>query len=447
MTGRGITQILDGVDKSHVEIISFNDLSDVTITKVADNDIAQFNSTSGEWENVTVAVLAAQIAITDLSDVNTTGVSTGDFLQKSAGDWVDFDLFGTENIWTGEQHFGNISILNYDFTQVIANGDTELIITEPTATTEASLRLTATSTDFNLYVEGDVILANKLIHLLDANTFIAFTNDKIVMQAGGDIFLEYTESLVISSFALLLDGNQLITMTAISLSPGEITFNTEQTNTDFRVETQNLTSMFFIDSSLDTATFGSKTSLAFVGIDGQNDEIQFLVQANATQTTDIFVVEASDGTDYFVVESDGTSNIKGEAAGQLVAFVYNQATAGSANQNMRWGNLAGTGSGGDGIIMPSAGSIVAHTTSTDITSAVSGDVTFEIQVDNNASTPTENEFLSSGGTGRKTAVNNVARNTADATFTQGQNLTVFARETGDMAWDDTFGVVIVQLDT
>ncbi len=58
--------IIDGVDKSNVEVISFN----------------------------------------DLSDVDTTGVSTGDFIQKSAGDWVDFDLFGTQNTWTANQIFG-----------------------------------------------------------------------------------------------------------------------------------------------------------------------------------------------------------------------------------------------------------------------------------------------------------------------------------------------------
>lgn len=44
-------------------------------------------------------------ALTDLSDVDTTGVSTGNFLQKSAGDWVDFDLFGTGNIWSADQKF------------------------------------------------------------------------------------------------------------------------------------------------------------------------------------------------------------------------------------------------------------------------------------------------------------------------------------------------------
>ncbi len=216
---------------------------------------------------------------------------------------------------------------------------------------------------------------------------------------------------------------------------------------DFRVETDNFSHMIFSNAGTDSLTFGSSTELAFVGIDGRLDEIQFLVQANSTQNTDIFVVEASDGTDYFAIESDGTTNIKGEAAGQLVAFVYNQASPGSTNQNMRWGNVPAGGASGDGIIMPSAGSVVAHTTSVDITSAVSGDVTFEVEIENTNASAVENEFAFGLGTGRATLVTNVARNTGGATFSSGDNIAVRANETGDMAWDDVFGVVVVQLDT
>ena len=45
----------------------------------------------------------------DLSDVDTTGASAGNFLQKSAGDWVDFDLFAANNTWAGTNQFdGNL---------------------------------------------------------------------------------------------------------------------------------------------------------------------------------------------------------------------------------------------------------------------------------------------------------------------------------------------------
>ncbi len=49
----------------------------------------------------------ADIVINEIGDVDTTGVATGDFLQKSSGDWVDFDLFRTRNIWDVNQIFRN----------------------------------------------------------------------------------------------------------------------------------------------------------------------------------------------------------------------------------------------------------------------------------------------------------------------------------------------------
>jgi len=45
-----ITGKLDLVQEV-VEAITLNDLSDVTITAVADNDFIQYNASSGEWEN------------------------------------------------------------------------------------------------------------------------------------------------------------------------------------------------------------------------------------------------------------------------------------------------------------------------------------------------------------------------------------------------------------
>ena len=45
--------ILDGVDMTNVEVTSLNDLSDVTITSVADNELLAFDSGTGEWINQT----------------------------------------------------------------------------------------------------------------------------------------------------------------------------------------------------------------------------------------------------------------------------------------------------------------------------------------------------------------------------------------------------------
>lgn len=49
--------IIDGVDVTQYEIISMTDLSDVTISDIVDNDLLQYNLSTGEWENVTIGSL------------------------------------------------------------------------------------------------------------------------------------------------------------------------------------------------------------------------------------------------------------------------------------------------------------------------------------------------------------------------------------------------------
>lgn len=58
-------------------------------------------------------------------------------------------------------------------------------------------------------------------------------------------------------------------------------------------------------TSTDNLTIGSSTNLAKVGIDGDTDEVQLLVQGHSTQSNNLFVLEKSDGTD--VVTADSTS--------------------------------------------------------------------------------------------------------------------------------------------
>lgn len=61
-----------------------------------------------------------------------------------------------------------------------------------------------------------------------------------------------------------------------------------------------------LTTSTDNVTVGSSTNLAKLGVDGDTDEPQFLVQGNATQTSDVVVIEKSDGTDLWKVNNSGT---------------------------------------------------------------------------------------------------------------------------------------------
>ncbi len=198
------------------------------------------------------------IFLNDLGDVDTTGVATGDFLQKSAGDWVDFDLFAAANTWSDTQDFSSLDIGPYEFTHTAFNGFTNLLITEPTATT-ADLTLRGTSGDFDLTVEGNIETAQRYGHVGDGNTYWELTTDKIAGIAGGDEFLVYVESPFSSTFELSLDTISYIMMTAIGLSPGTTIFNDAAANVDHRFKGDTDTELLFLDASTDRVGISTPT--------------------------------------------------------------------------------------------------------------------------------------------------------------------------------------------
>jgi len=58
---------------------------------------------------------------------------------------------------------------------------------------------------------------------------------------------------------------------------------------------------------------GGAVDMGKLAVDGQSDEIQLLVQGNATQTANIVVFEKSDGTDLFTLTNDGAATLLGQA--------------------------------------------------------------------------------------------------------------------------------------
>jgi hypothetical protein len=100
-------------------------------------------------------------------------------------------------------------------------------------------------------------------------------------------------------------------------------------------------------TSTDTVTVGSATALAKLGVDGDADEVQLLVQGNATQTSLLAVFESSAGTDQITFGGTG-------------AAVFNEAgndadfrVEGDADANLIFGD-AGTSRVGIGSAAPDA---------------------------------------------------------------------------------------------
>jgi len=65
-------------------LFPINNLSDVEITSVADNQFLRYDTASGKWKNE-----AFSVALTDLSDVNTTGVAQYSGLVYNGSSWED----------------------------------------------------------------------------------------------------------------------------------------------------------------------------------------------------------------------------------------------------------------------------------------------------------------------------------------------------------------------
>ncbi len=111
------------------------------------------------------------------------------------------------------------------------------------------------------------------------------------------------------------DGSPSSTPYQISFTNGTVTDNADGT---MSVDTSGGAASGWTDdgtevrltTSTDEVEIGSAGGLsAKLAINGDADEIQLLVQANGTQTTNVFVVENSAGTDLFTVEGSGDVGI------------------------------------------------------------------------------------------------------------------------------------------
>ncbi|MEZ4816572.1 MAG: hypothetical protein R2776_01165 [Flavobacteriaceae bacterium] len=86
-----------------------------------------------------------------------------------------------------------------------------------------------------LRVEGAILAATNIVHDGDSNTLVAFTPDRIRIDAGGRNYMD------------------------IHHSGTEITFNEDSTQSDFRVESDTNTHMLFVDGSVNAIGINNTT--------------------------------------------------------------------------------------------------------------------------------------------------------------------------------------------
>ena len=97
-----------------------------------------------------------------------------------------------------------------------------------------------------------------------------------------------------------------------------------------------------------------------------------------------------------------------------------------------------------GLVMHRPGSVIGFSVQVNLTSTVSGDVTFQVHKGGVAFSALNLEFLSSLGTGVANA--SIVASAAQHVFAAGDILAVYADETGDMAWNNVLGLLEVQYD-
>ncbi|KKQ93205.1 MAG: hypothetical protein UT19_C0016G0018 [Candidatus Woesebacteria bacterium GW2011_GWB1_39_10b] len=103
-------------------------------------------------------------------------------------------------------------------------------------------------------------------------------------------------------------------------STGGFTWAVDQTGGD-SAWTDSGTTIYLTDTG-DELVLGGSTPLssAKFSIDGDSDQIQLLLQGNSTQTSNIFVIESSTGSDIFSVGGDGLATWTRTSAGPWISF-------------------------------------------------------------------------------------------------------------------------------
>ncbi|MCI0442987.1 hypothetical protein L0152_07195 [bacterium] len=140
-----------------------------------------------------------------------------------------------------------------------------------------------------------------------------------------------------------------------------------------------------LSTNTDDVEIGSAATLACkVGINGDADEIQFLIQENGTQTTSGFIYENSSGTDLFAIEGGGELEL-----GSANSLAARLAINGIVDETQLWiqgnstqgvGNylvLAEQSGGTDVFRVSNGGTLIGGTNAATITDVLTGTATID----------------------------------------------------------------------
>ncbi len=272
---------------------------DLNISKGIKSSMAG-SSNSGNIQSAFERVLAATSFNLSLLRVNVNSIFEEDI------------AINGENITTSSD---TINLFNENATTISFGGEAEAInIGAPTGTTVIN---NALNVGLDLAVNGNlsvVGIATLNTLTLGADTITDITGDGLIVVDGA----------LTSTFGSSIDSTDITdgTISSVDLnisnspsdglilaydeSTGGFTWVVDQTGAGGSLFTDAGTVTYLTDTTDDLVIGGTVAlSSSKVSIDGDSDQIQFLVQGNSTQTTNLAVFEQSDGTDVLTIDNSG----------------------------------------------------------------------------------------------------------------------------------------------
>lgn len=235
-----------------------------------------------------------------------------------------------------------------------------------------------------------------------------------------------------SAFGFIVDGavSSGVLPTALRFFTGKASFGTECARF-----TSDCEFLLGTTTRVPTALFAMASTTQGFLLPAMTTAQKAAISSPATHLlvadTDLGRIDRYTGSAWVTIGSDSPTIIP-----------YNHPDSSGSDTWMQFGETFMTTA--SGMRMARDGSITAHSTHTNVTTATSGDVTFEVRINNSNQASLENEFLSAGGTGQRSTSKTVAR--GSVAFSAGDIIHMIAIENGTMVWDDVMGYIEVMFD-
>lgn len=141
---------------------------------------------------------------------------------------------------------------------------------------------------------------------IDISAVALSSTGVIVTNVGLDIRDQGATGITTSYGLRIQTQSASTTFYSLQTNNGLVVFNEAGDSTsDVRIEGDADANLFFTDASTDRIGIGNSAPTARLMIDGRADEIQLIVQGNATQTADLMQLQNSAGTAVVSINKDG----------------------------------------------------------------------------------------------------------------------------------------------